>query len=60
MYYDEIIDFFLELYDKIKEKFKFINKSDDILLVNDSLSSVDLMRDSFNKLAEVLIFKSNI
>ena len=51
---DEMIDLLLELYNKIKEKFQFINKNHNVLLVDDSLSSVDLMMDSLNKLADML------
>ena len=51
---DEIIDIFLELYNKIKEKFRFISKNENVLLVDDSLSSVDLLVDSFNNLVDVL------
>ena len=51
---EEVIDIFLEVYNKIKEKFQFINKKEEILLVDNSLSSIDLMVDSFNKLVDVL------
>ena len=54
LYPDELIDIFLDLFNKIKEKFTFINKHEDILLVDKSLSNIDLLLDSINKLANVL------
>ena len=47
-YPEEMIDVFLELYNKIKEKFMSINNNTEILTVDDSLDSLDLMMDSFN------------
>ena len=49
-----MIDIYLELYNKIKEKFQIINKNEDILLVDNSLSNVNLMMDSLNKLVDTL------
>lgn len=53
-YSEEMIDIFLELYNKIKEKFQFINKNSEILVIDNTLDSADLMLDSLNKLADVL------
>ena len=50
-YPEEMIDVLLELYNKIKEKFMSINNNTEILTVDDSLDSLDLMMDSLNKLA---------
>ena len=53
-YPEEMIDILLELYNKIKEKFMSINNNTEILAVDDSLDSADLMMDSLNKLADML------
>ena len=53
-YPEEMIDVLLELYNKIKDKFKFINKNMEVLSIDDSLDSVDLIMDSLNKLADML------
>ena len=53
-YPEEMIDVLLELYNKIKEKFMSINNNAEILAVDDSLDSLDLMMDSLNKLADML------
>ncbi len=50
-----MFDILLELYNKIKDKFRFINKNNmETLTIDDSLDNVDLMMDSLNKLADML------
>jgi hypothetical protein len=52
---EEMFDILLELYNKIKDKFRFINKNNmETLTIDDSLDNVDLMMDSLNKLADML------
>ena len=57
-YSKEMIDIFLELYNKIKEKFLLINKNTEILSIDYTLDSADLMLDSLNKLTDVLEMNS--
>ena len=52
---EELFDILLELYNKIKDKFGFINKNNtETLVIDDSLDNVDLMMESLNKLADML------
>lgn len=51
---EEIIDIVLELYNKIKDKFSFIDKNAEVLSIDYSLDNMDLMLDSLNKLADML------
>lgn len=53
-YSEEMMDILLELYNKIKEKFQFINKNTEVLVIDNTLNNADLMLDSLNKLADVL------
>ncbi len=53
-YPDEMIDILLEWYNKIKEKFSFINKNSEVYAVDNSLDCEDLMMDSLYKLSDML------
>lgn len=55
---EEMIDIILELYNKIKEKFQFINKNSEVLIIDNTLDGADLMLDSLNKLADILEMNS--
>ena len=57
-YSEEMIDILLELYNKIKDKFQFINKNTEVLVIDNTLENVDLMLDSLNKLADMLEMNS--
>ncbi len=55
---EEMIDVLLELYNTIKDKFKFINKNTNVVNIDESLENVDLIMDSLNKLADMLEMNS--
>ena len=55
---EEMIDVLLELYNTIKDKFKFINKNTNVVNIDESLENVDLIMDFLNKLADMLEMNS--
>lgn len=57
-YPEDQVDTLLELYNKLKDKFKFINNNTEILAIDNSLDNIELMLDSLNKLADMLEMNS--
>ena len=51
---DELFDMIWDLFNKIKDKFSFINKTETVYVIDEHSTLADLMLNSLNKIADML------